>query len=84
MRTSYRSKRNINRRIVLQIIGYYSNQSSDWLLFYTLVVEIIMISLYNESIYHLLYITYGLSTRYIESILFLYNVPHVFHPMKGS
>lgn len=49
-----------------------------------LTVEIIASSLYNESIYHLLYITYGLSTRYIESILFLHNVPHVFHPMKGS
>ena len=49
-----------------------------------LTVEIITSSLYNESIYHLLYITHGLSTRYIEIIKFLHNVPYVFHPMKGS
>ena len=47
-------------------------------------VEIIVSSLYNESIYHLLFITYGLGTRYIKVIVFLHNVPHVFHPMKGS
>ncbi len=54
------------------------------MLFYALMVEIIVGSLYNESIYRLLYITYSLGTRYIEIIKFLHNVPHVFHPMKGS